>query len=857
MPFVEVAVNSPGGRNSTFVYSYESRRLPSQNDSPATVSTSIQSDPSNDTLDSSPLPDIGSLVLVPFGSTHAQGIIVDHVDRPPPVQVRPIIRLFDERPVISRSSVALARWIAAHYCCSLIDALALMLPPGVAQRPETFLSLVSDAPPLNEVSEGEFLVLTALKAKKRLPLSQIRQILTEHRLGRQADRIARRLAERGVVQRETSIRPARIRPRFESFVRLVGSAADTESALGELSRAPRQRDVLTRLLHARPGGETPLALLREEGLGNAQVLGALRKRGLITVDQREVRRDPLVHRNFPRSLAPPLTQAQDAALREILEALDHPGFHPFLLLGITGSGKTEVYLRMIDHVLTQGKRAIVLVPEISLTPQTIHRFAGRFPNRLAILHSRLTAGERFDEWRRIREGAADVIIGSRSACFAPVPNLGAIIVDEEHEWTYKQEKTPRYHARDVALKLAEISGLTVVLGSATPALETYYGTQRGKIRLLRLPERVEVARQNEGSGSVPANLSPAAAAQAAGLPPVEVVDLRAELRAGNRTIFSNSLKNALELSLHLREQAILFLNRRGDSTFVLCRDCGYVMRCERCDAPLVYHSDLDDLVCHLCDARHPMPGGCPSCWGDHIRYFGIGTQKLEAETRRAFPSARVLRWDRDAAHARGAHEELLHQFVNHEADVLVGTQMIAKGLDLPRVTLVGIISADTSLHLPDFRAAERTFQLLTQVAGRAGRGPLGGKVVLQTYSPEHYCIQAACNHDYASFYTREIEFRRQHGYPPFGELARLVYVNYGESRVQREAEQMAGQIRQRLHRDGWGGIDLIGPAPAFRRKIRGRYRWQIILRGRDLSTFLAHLTIPLGWTVDVDPVSTL
>jgi primosomal protein N' (replication factor Y) len=313
----------------------------------------------------------------------------------------------------------------------------------------------------------------------------------------------------------------------------------------------------------------------------------------------------------------------------------------------------------------------------------------------------------------------------------------------------------------------------------------------------------------------------------------------------------------IEQALSLRQQVILFLNRRGDSTFVLCRDCGHVMRCARCDAPFVYHSAVEDLICHLCDARIPVPKGCPFCWGDHIRYFGIGTQKLEVETRREFPQARVLRWDRDAAAARGAHEEILRSFTNHEADVLVGTQMIAKGLDLPRVTLVGVVSADMSLHLPDFRATERTFQLLTQVAGRAGRGPLGGQVVIQAYTPEHFCIQAAQRHDYAAFYDNEIRYRREHGYPPFGSLARLLLVGNGEARIQREAERVAAQIRHILRRDGVTGIDVIGPAPAFHHKVRGRYRWHLLIRGSEISEFLASVELPPGWTLDVDPVTTL
>jgi primosomal protein N' (replication factor Y) len=816
-------VNAAGGRESTFVYSHASE------------------------LGVTP----GSLVLVPFGNLEAQAVVLGLAAPPPEVPLRPILGLLDPAPVLSAAQLMLARWIADHYCCALFDALALMLPPGVAQRPQTILSLVADAEAPAEVTEAEFACLSALREKRRLELGQLRRRLAAQRLARQADQAVRRLTQLGVIRRETVLRPARIRPYLERYVRLAGTVADAEAGLAALNRAPRQREVLARLLQAGGAASLPLATLREEGLAPASALAALARRGLTVLEHREVRRDPLAHRDYGRSPLPELTPAQAAAWAALESAIDVPGYHPFLLYGVTGSGKTEVYLRLIAGLQARGKRAIVLVPEISLTPQTIQRFAARFPGRVAVLHSRLTDGERFDEWRRIREGRADVVIGSRSAVFAPVPQLGGIIVDEEHESSYKQDKTPRYHARDVALKLAEVAGLTVVLGSATPSLDTYYQSERGTLLRLELPGRVE------SSLTPPTEASAVLAPRARGLPPVEVVDLRAELRGGNRSIFSGALRSAVELALSLREQVILFLNRRGDSTFVLCRDCGYVMRCARCEAPLVYHSDVEDLVCHLCDGRQPAPRGCPNCWGERIRYFGLGTQKLESETRRAFPQARVLRWDRDAASARGAHEELLRTFVNHEADILVGTQMIAKGLDLPRVTLVGVISADTALHLPDFRAVERTFQLLTQVAGRAGRGPLGGKVIVQAYTPEHYCIEAARQHDYRAFYERELPFRREHGYPPFGQLARLLHSGYGQSRVQRETEALAAQIRQRLRREGRDGIDLIGPAPAFHHKIRGRYRWQIILRGHDLSPFIAGLEIPPGWIVDVDPVSTL
>ncbi|HEX5417777.1 MAG TPA: primosomal protein N' [Chloroflexota bacterium] len=809
MIFVEVAVNATGGLESTFAYSCEDESV-----------------------------EVGSLLLVPFGTGQAQGVVVERLSEPPPVAVRPVSAVVEPLPVLRPVQVSLARWIADYYCCPLIDALTLMLPPGLAQRPHTMLSRGAVDPPAN-LSEAEALVLAALAGQPEVNLARARRLLRQHGLARQTDRAVRRLVRLGALQRAIVVNAPRVGIRYEWFASLAVPAADLDPAREALGRAPRQRALLDRLAAA--DQPLPLPLLRDEGVGDLQTARALVERGFARLERQEVRRDPLAHRLFPRAELPRLSPAQAEVIARIEAAIDAGGFAPCLLFGVTGSGKTEVYLRTIAALLQRGRRAIVLVPEIALTPQTIQRFAGRFPGRVAVLHSRLSDGERFDEWRRIRLGEADVVVGSRSALFAPVPQLGAIVLDEEHEWSYKQDNPPRYHARDVALKLGELAGVPVILGSATPALETFHRARREPFTLLTLPERVVVGPDQT----------------TAALPPVEVVDLRTELKEGNRSIFSASLRTAVDSALRLREQVILFLNRRGDSTFVLCRDCGYVMCCRRCDAPFVYHSDVEYLVCHLCDARAAVPRDCPECGGERIRFFGIGTQKLEAETRRAFPEARVLRWDRDAARARGAHDEILRSFTNHEADILVGTQMIAKGLDLPRVTLVGVVSADTSLHLPDFRAAERTFQLLTQVAGRAGRGPLGGRVILQTYSPEHYCIQAARVHDYPAFYQHEISFRQEHGYPPFGQLARLLYLGQGEERVRRAAETLAAQIRARIRQQALPDVEVIGPAPAFRHKIRGRYRWQIILRGHNLSPFVRGLALPLGWLVDVDPVSTL
>lgn len=430
-----------------------------------------------------------------------------------------------------------------------------------------------------------------------------------------------------------------------------------------------------------------------------------------------------------------------------------------------------------------------------------------------------------------------MVIGSRGAIFAPQPDLGLIVIDEEHELTYKQqERPPRYHARDVAIKLAELAGATLILGSATPDVESYYRAQIGKYQLLRLPERI--------SGD-------------SRLPQVYIIDLREELKEGNRSIFSRALARATAEALCKKEQVIFFLNRRGQATFVQCRDCGLVLRCRRCDISLTYHRAEECLTCHQCNYRMPIPEFCPQCWSRRIKFLGIGTQKVEEEAARAFPKASILRWDRDVTRGRYSHEKILKRFVAHEADILIGTQMIAKGLDLPLVTLVGIISADTSLHLPDLRAGERTFQIISQVAGRAGRGALEGKVIVQTYTPEHYAVVFAAGHDYAGFYEREIHYRRQHNYPPFSRLARLLYVHTNAAQCQREAGRVYKVLQSERDSLGMADVALIGPAPAFIRRVRARYRWQIIIRSPDPTRLLNNLRLPEGWTIDIDPVSLL
>jgi len=499
---------------------------------------------------------------------------------------------------------------------------------------------------------------------------------------------------------------------------------------------------------------------------------------------------------------------------------------------------------------------------------------------VSVIHSRLAEGERYDVWRLARAGKVDVIVGARSAIFAPLPRLGLIVLDEEHETSYKQDdeesaaRAPAYHARDVAIQLGKLMGATVILGSATPSLETYLRARRNEFTRLELPQRILGHERRLRDQQVRYDLphiayTPALhAAQAIDLPPVQVVDLRQELREGNRHILSRALQTALADVLARREQAILFLNRRGSATFVLCRDCGHVLKCPRCDAQLTYHEPTDQqtaelpnyrtsaLICHRCAYHQPSPSTCPQCKSKRIRYFGLGTQKVQAAVREMLPQAHTLRWDSDTAALTDA-EVLLAEFANHQADVLIGTQMIAKGLDLPLVTLVGVVSADTALQLPDVRAAERTFQLLAQVAGRAGRGLLGGRVILQTYTPDHYAIQAAAHHDYAAFAAQELAFRREQNYPPYSRLARLLFRDADAGRVQRAAETVGKQLRDHLARKKSIEAAVIGPAPCFFTRARDQFRWHILLRAADPASVLRGFPLPPTGRVDVDPLNLL
>jgi len=532
----------------------------------------------------------------------------------------------------------------------------------------------------------------------------------------------------------------------------------------------------------------------------------------------------------------PLTAAQDAAYRTLLEGAESGESRSYLLHGITGSGKTEVYMHLIRELLKRGRSSIVLVPEISLTPQTMNRFYSRFGDVVAVIHSRLSQGRRVEEWHRIRSGEAKVVVGARSAVFSPVKDLGLIVLDEEHETSYKQGETPRYHAREVAQKRAELENALLVLGSATPSLESYYASEQKKIVRLALPARIE---------NRP-------------LPIVEVVDMRRQQENKRDRIFSNVLEDKVRQALGKKEQVMLLLNRRGFSTYLHCSSCGYVMGCPNCRISLAYHTDKTVLLCHVCHYQAIPQRLCPGCQKNYLHYFGLGTQKVEMEARRLFPDARITRMDTDSTSRKDAHANILRAFKKGDVDILIGTQMIAKGHDFPNVSLIGVISADTALYIPDFRSSERTFDLLTQVSGRAGRGDVPGRVVVQTFVPQHYAIQSAKDHDFLEFYDKEIGIRRELRMPPFSHLVQIVLRGASEKNVVRHAIELARAFRLR---SAEAKIDVLGPAPCVSSKEHGQFYWNVYLKGDEVSVVDAFIRDVLKdfkksgvvLAVDVDP----
>jgi primosomal protein N' (replication factor Y) len=808
---------------------------------------------------------IGQLVIVPFGKQRVQGVILRIIDQPSVAKTKDILEILDPDPVLTSTQIALAERMAEATLSPLAAIVNLMVPTGLSQQADVHYALRTVAPlsgagggPKTEDSQ-QSTVNGLSKVNARIV-----KLLTERGplRGRQIDthfrnvdwrKSAEWLVRRGILEKKSVLPAPRVRSKLVRVAQLAVPLDEAEAALPNLGSTEatqeRRSSALRYLMHELD--EVSVSWVYAESGCNLADLRLLEECGLIVLRENEIWRDPLekVEKKIEVSAIPTLTPEQAQAWEQIHKAFSGSAHQPFLLHGVTGSGKTELYIRAAEEAVRRGKQAIILVPEIALTPQTVRRFLARFPGQVGLIHSKLSEGERYDTWRRARAGLLKVVIGPRSALFAPLNNIGLIAVDECHDGSYYQSEPPFYHALDAAKAYARLSGAVLVMGSATPNVVQRWNEEVGKSLLLELPRRIASAQEAKPH-------------QPLDLPPVSVIDMREELKAGNRGIFSRELLQVLGDTLERGEQAILFLNRRGTATYVFCRDCGYALKCPQCDNPLTFHTNVSTsarenvLTCHHCGYTRQKPRKCPECGGNHIREYGLGSERVESEFGNLFPGARVLRWDWETTRQKDAHEIILSHFASHRADVLVGTQMLAKGLDLPLVTLVGVVLADVGLNLPDPFAPERVFQVLTQVAGRAGRSLRGGQVIMQTFQPEHPIIQAASMHDYGTFYQQELEARRALGYPPFGRLVRLEFRHREAERAEAEANKTAGRLKSRLEAGGRTQTTLIGPVPCFFSKLRGEYRWQIVLRGPNPAEILQGQRFD-GWRVEVHPTSLL
>ena len=779
----------------------------------------------------------GEAVLVEFGRRQALAVVLGDTAPPNGIVLKPIAaRVRTDGPLLPPLGLSLARWIADHYLAPPAVVIRAMLPPGLLER----LDLVAErqatpAPAPGVLSPADADLLAQLE---RGPRAVRAMVAPDGRAG-----LVRRLhalAEAGLVTLDWTLSVAGAGPRFERWIAATDEGRVTATALAAGGRplgrqlGPRQAAALAELMNAPEDGLAAAELADRHGHG---ALAGLVRRGLAAVDVRERPRVPLASRPVGlrggRPPGAPLTKPQERAVEAAHAAIATGDPMPLLLDGVTGGGKTAIYIEAIAASLDRGRRALVLVPEIAMAMPLVDRLRADLAARVALVHSGLGDGERADEWRRIRSGDVDIVVGTRLAVLAPLDDVGLVIVDEEHEGAYKSDRTPRLQARDTALRLAELAGAAAIIGSATPAVDSMGRARAGTYRRVVLPARPAGSR-----------------------PTIQVVDLRAELREGNRGLLSNELTRALAaLDADAGDQAILVINRRGTASVVLCRDCGHVQACPDCERPLVYHQAGATLRCHHCGRATPLATRCPSCGSPRIRYLGGGTERVEREVRERFPALRVGRLDRDVVERRGAAERVIDAFAERRLDVLVGTSLVAKGIDVPNVTLVGVVSADVALNLPDERAAERTYQLLAQAAGRAGRGDRPGRAIIQSYQPDHPAIQAVADDDAEAFYDAELELRRRFGSPPFGRLVKLTIGLADRDEVQRAAGAMADELRRRSAERGVK-VEVAGPAPAYVARRSDRWRWNVILRG-EYPVGLLDGGLDAPWSVDVDPESLL
>lgn len=768
----------------------------------------------------------GVRVIVPFGPRNLQGFVMKIEANTEVKKLKEIQKLLDVEPILNEELLQLGQWVTDQTLSYQISSFQAMLPAALKAKYEKEIIL-----------------------KKPEEIGQLSPIL--HKLFQKNDRVnwndvendadLIRAIQKGLKQDLLEVDyvvKAKGKTKTHKVILITLSIEEARKLVDTLpAQAARQKEVIEYFIQ-NDMQEIARVDLKARLSTTDSPIKSLIEKGILIEKNVEIYRDPYSHRDFKRTSSLPLTEEQSNAITPILASIESNQHQTYLLYGVTGSGKTEIYLQSIEEVLKKGQQAIVLVPEIALTPQMVERFKGRFGSSVAVLHSGLSVGEKYDEWRKIYRKEVNVVVGARSAIFAPFENLGIIIIDEEHESSYKQEENPRYHARDVAIHRGHYHKCPVVLGSATPTLESFARAKKGVYQLLTLAKRMH---ERE-------------------MPKVDIVDMREELRTGNRSMFSEILFEKLQDRLSKGEQTVLFLNRRGYSTFIMCRDCGYVVNCTECDISLTYHRSQNLMKCHYCGHEEQAPSTCPSCQSEHIRFFGTGTQKVEEELGKLLPEARIIRMDVDTTSKKGSHEKLLTAFGEGKADILLGTQMIAKGLDFPKVTLVGVLTADTMLHLPDLRSSEKTFQLLTQVSGRAGRHDLPGEVVIQTYTPEHYSIQLASEHNYNAFYTQEMMMRKMHQYPPFYYIT-LITVSHPEiTKVVSVTEKITSYMRTYLSNKSI----VLGPAASPIPRIKNRYRYQCMIKYKDepklkqvLREVLDHYQREIGQdlqiTVDMNP----
>ncbi|HFD1556654.1 TPA: primosomal protein N' [Enterococcus faecium] len=731
---------------------------------------------------------VGMRVEVPFGNgnRHVQGFVmaIQKSEESANPSLKAVIRLLDLAPVVNEELLSLADYMKKITYAFKITCLQTMLPSVMKAEYDKLIYPLADTPEV-QVLFDQREVISWKEAEEEGSLSQLIRWRQEQLVDIKYE-----------VHTRNKVKTIRL-------VRSLLTEKQIEEEWAKLRQnAKKQKELL--LCLSELSQEEPIAYFKNKGISTA-VLNQGKEKGWLKFIESERYRDPYKDRVFDQTTALELNAEQKNAVEQIIIAGQQQKDQVFLLEGITGSGKTEVYLQAIADVLSENKTAIMLVPEIALTPQMVERFKGRFGESVAVLHSGLSQGEKYDEWRKIEREEAQVVVGARSAIFAPLKNIGLIIIDEEHESSYKQDETPRYHARDLAIWRSKYHHCPIVLGSATPSLESRARAQKGVYQLLQLNHRAKAAAQ---------------------LPAIEIVDMREEFQNHRTSTFSANLQEKIQNRLDKKEQTVLLLNRRGYSSFVMCRDCGFVLPCPNCDISLTLHMDTRSMRCHYCGHEEPIPNRCPNCGGNKIRYYGTGTQKVEEELRELYPQARILRMDVDTTRRKGAHEQILQKFGAKEADILLGTQMIAKGLDFPEVTLVGVLNADTSLNLPDFRSSEHTFQLLTQVSGRAGRAEKAGEVVIQTFNPQHYAIELAKKQNYEQFYQQEMHVRHRGGYPPYYFTVKITASHPEEQVAAKKIFQIANQLKEVLSPQSL----LLGPTPSMILRVKNRYYYQLIIK---------------------------